>query len=415
MATTHARRDPQRAQPASLRVFAEIPEMPESSGEMQAGEDETLAPEIIEIPLLPEGTFEHPWYGELDWAPSRLQQMAENFQSGVLGVAPCLNFDHCAMGKTKAAGWIEDVFYVPGVGLEARVKLNKSGREAVGEREYRYISAEVAEDYCRADGRSYRNVIVGAALTNTPFHDSMRGLFSKNGESATIYRFSASDSRAYWVAGEPARKGKPMILEFARRLLGLNPGAPEDEVAVHLAQRLPATGSAGHQPEPTPVELSQLPRGGTAVQQPTENPESIRLARENEALAAQVKELNSRLERERAEAHLAIVQEHVAKFTAAGIIPPAVKDQAVQLAAFNLEAFTAVFGALTPVAAVAPLSADPTRGSGTASTSDLHALAVQIQQRDNVNYITAMSTLMAENPEAAAQFERHRNSLARKA
>ena len=371
--------------------------MPDSSDQMQAGDDEALSPEIIDIPLLPEGSFEHPWYGELKWTPEVLQQTAENFQSGVLGISPCLNFDHCATGETRAAGWIEDVYHVPGVGLEAKVKLNRAGREAIGGREYRYISAEFAKDLTRADGRSYRNVIVGAALTNTPFHDSMRGVFSKNGEGATVYKFSASDSRSYWVAGQSARKGTSMLLEYTRRLLGLRSEAPEDEVAVTLAQRLPSGPVPVSEPATPPVAA--------------ENPDSIRLARENEALSAQLRELNTRIESERAAARLAEAEAEVTRFTAAGIIPPAVRDQAAALACANREAFSAVFSAMQPVPGVAPLSGNPTKGAGQSDTGDLHALALAVQKRDGSSYFQAMKTVLSENPAAAAEFERQRSNL----
>lgn len=153
----------------------------------------------LRIPLLPEGKFSHPWYGTLDWNAERLQRMVDHHNRGVLGVTPMLNFDHQG---GAAAGWLPAgaVAYQPGQGLVGDVDLTELGKEAVGKQFYRYISAEWWDTYTDSQGNKYPDVLAGAALTNTPFHTTMPGLFA----GAQPACFSRGAGVEYWVS--PAGK-----------------------------------------------------------------------------------------------------------------------------------------------------------------------------------------------------------------
>lgn len=139
-------------------------------------------PVVITIPILPAGQFEHPMYGKLDWNQGKFLAMKANFDGMSMGIVPMLNFDHSACNpyaaEARAAGWFKSIIPTP-TGLQAEVELTPCGVEAIQRREYRYISGEVAERYTTSTGQMFEHVIMGAALTNHPFHDQMTGLFNQ--------------------------------------------------------------------------------------------------------------------------------------------------------------------------------------------------------------------------------------------
>lgn len=153
----------------------------------------------LQMPLLPEGIFEHEWYGLLRWTQEVFAEMVLNFRRQATGFCPSLNFDH---RTGPAAGWLVDLVPVPGQGLDQIVAMTPRGQKAIDECEYRYISAEVSDTYTNSLGQNFANVIFGSALTNTPWHDSMRALFGR--EHMDVPRNSRMlefAGRRYWVAG----------------------------------------------------------------------------------------------------------------------------------------------------------------------------------------------------------------------
>lgn len=199
-------------------------------------EDEAEVPDLLTIPLLPEGKFEHPWYGILNWTPAVFEEMCRNFQARVTGYEPCLNFDHSSQNpfaaSAPAAGWITELVVNPGVGLDAKVALTPGGKRAVQDREYRYISAEVADAYTDSQGLSYANVVVGAALTNQPFHDTMRGLFSEKAPRTAC--FSKSGPHSFWAAVTSDERKAMSLIEKLRKRFSLPDTADEAAVAAAL-------------------------------------------------------------------------------------------------------------------------------------------------------------------------------------
>lgn len=128
------------------------------------------------IMLLPEGRYEHPEYGQLDFSRRVLSEIKTNFDRGVRGIEIALDYDHRApqSNDTRAPGWIERVELGETInrpaGLWAYVRWTSIGLADVREQIYRYISAEYRPDYTNdMTGETYRNVLVGCTLTNRPF------------------------------------------------------------------------------------------------------------------------------------------------------------------------------------------------------------------------------------------------------
>lgn len=137
------------------------------------------------IPILPEGAYDHPQWGTLDFSEETLRQIKENFDAGVRGIEIALDYDHKASeGDSKAPGWIEKLDFGESIGkgdspemahgLWAYVRWTRLGLADIKDQIYRYVSAEVKPEY-HADitGKDYKNVLVGATLTNRPFMKNM--------------------------------------------------------------------------------------------------------------------------------------------------------------------------------------------------------------------------------------------------
>lgn len=143
--------------------------------------DTPEGPAYLEIPVLPFGTYEHQQYGTLDWTSAKFDRMIANFDQQVTGWAPSLGSDHAFYNpfaaEAPAFGWISNLYVKPDEGLYARVDLTDLGEEAIAQKRYRYISAEVADKWKTSTGSEFENVIEGATLTNRPWHDTMPGLF----------------------------------------------------------------------------------------------------------------------------------------------------------------------------------------------------------------------------------------------
>lgn len=179
----------------------------------------------VRIPVLPEGQFSHPFYGELNWTPDRFTRMIQNHQQGVTGYAPMLNFDHATHNpyaqEAPAAGWIQALEHVPGEGLFAVVELTDLGEAAIQKKRYRYASAEVAGEYANSRGQTAEDVISGLALTNTPFHGSMPGLFGQ--PKAAAQCFSTRGPATFWAAkgASPSMPPTPdpqLLAQFTQEL-----------------------------------------------------------------------------------------------------------------------------------------------------------------------------------------------------
>lgn len=138
---------------------------------------------FITLPVLPAGQFQHPTYGVLDWTAEKFARMIANLDAKVTGYEPMLNVDHAThnpfAAECPAYGWIKSLLIGSDGGLYARIELTDLGVEAIRSKRYRYTSAEVTSLYTNSKGEEFQDVICGLALTNTPFHDTMPGTFSR--------------------------------------------------------------------------------------------------------------------------------------------------------------------------------------------------------------------------------------------
>lgn len=182
----------------------------------ETGEEVSLAidPEQVEvgqaidIAIFREGTWEHPWYGEVAVDEAYLNNIVQNFKNGINSSGISANEDHRG---GKAFGWVEESaegLFVRKLSFNTRegeevVKSilfgkfvpNELGAKALRGREFRYTSAEVIDDYTtyevidktietdngEQNVRSVNNfgpTMVAFAFTNQPFINDMPAIFN---------------------------------------------------------------------------------------------------------------------------------------------------------------------------------------------------------------------------------------------
>jgi len=128
------------------------------------------------IMLFPEGTFQHPQYGKLNFTRAKLSEIKANFDNRVRHIDIALDVDHKGGGEdSRATGWIEalelrdPIGMSDGAGLWGCIKWTPYGQRLLQDQEYRYFSPEFGPWTDPETGAEYDNVLIGGGLTNRPF------------------------------------------------------------------------------------------------------------------------------------------------------------------------------------------------------------------------------------------------------
>lgn len=124
---------------------------------------------VSEIQLLRCGEWQHPKYGPLRITPKTLHDIKNNYEKNVRGVELAIDTEHKPEEGSNA--WVKKLSIKDkGNTLWAEVNWTDLGKKNVGGGIYRYTSAEFVPEYKDTEtGRTFNNVMMGAALTNRPF------------------------------------------------------------------------------------------------------------------------------------------------------------------------------------------------------------------------------------------------------
>jgi hypothetical protein len=143
------------------------------------------------VPVLPEGKFKHPWYGDLDFTAPVLRAAKRNFDKKILGTDIMVDEGH---DRGKALGWFKNVHHgeseIGGqnhVGLFADIEWTDAGRSLLERDIYRYFSAEIGA-FTGPDGKTIKNVLFGGGLTNRPFFKQMPAVKFGEGQVDELIR-----------------------------------------------------------------------------------------------------------------------------------------------------------------------------------------------------------------------------------
>jgi len=116
--------------------------------------------------VIPEGQYEHPSYGHLNFSEEFLQELIENFYAKALGnTEPFVDINH---NEEEAFGWFKELRLVE-EGMEGLIAWNDKGTELVKSGSYKYFSPWISAYKNPETAQEYANVFRGGALTNVPF------------------------------------------------------------------------------------------------------------------------------------------------------------------------------------------------------------------------------------------------------
>lgn len=132
---------------------------------------DTSGPILREMQILKTGKFYDPRYKWFEITEKVLSEMISNFQTGVRGIVPALDYAHESEGA--AAGWIKELYLKDGEKgqkeLWGKVELTPRGQKTLSDKEFGYISADFDDNYQdNESGKKHGAVLLGAALTNRP-------------------------------------------------------------------------------------------------------------------------------------------------------------------------------------------------------------------------------------------------------
>ncbi len=143
----------------------------------------------VDIQILKQGKWRHPWYGILNFDSAFLNTMINNFNAGIPQDEISFDFNH--QPDWGAACWVQKIFTAnDGKDLMATVDLTKRGRQSIEDREFRFFSSSYRDNYVEhafesgVDEKgnyiekefkiSHGPTLLGGGLTNKPFIKGMK-------------------------------------------------------------------------------------------------------------------------------------------------------------------------------------------------------------------------------------------------
>lgn len=171
-----------------------------------------------DMQVLKTGKFFDPRYKSFEITEKMLNELVNNFKSGVRGIVPTLDYAHETDGV--AAGWFKDLYIKDGdkgrKELWAKIELTPSGQKSLSDKEYGYLSADFDESYVDNEtGKKCGCVLLGAALTNRPVLKRMspaiqlaEGKDAVSDKIAKLISEGKDPEQAQAIALEMERQGK---------------------------------------------------------------------------------------------------------------------------------------------------------------------------------------------------------------
>jgi len=180
------------------------------------------------------GSFDHEIYGKFSITLNDLQEMKTNFYSNVrrqkIEGKPVIPFDYGHYDEEKAAGWITELSIEKDShnkwGLFAEVKWTPTAAQKIKDGEFKFVSPLIHNNYKDAETKkTYKTVLMGAALTNIPFLRDMEAihLLSEDRRKAFESLKLSGDS-----LDQQSLKGKKMS-DFNETINGLESISSEDK------------------------------------------------------------------------------------------------------------------------------------------------------------------------------------------
>lgn len=127
------------------------------------------------IQLIPIGQWDHDLYGQILITPSDIREFVDNFDANVRKGVP-ITAGHEGMAELPAEGWISKV-YAREDGLWGDVEWTESGKALLKDKAFKFFSPEFYREYEDPETHKlYRNVLVGGALTKSPYFKELKAI-----------------------------------------------------------------------------------------------------------------------------------------------------------------------------------------------------------------------------------------------
>jgi hypothetical protein len=130
-----------------------------------------------EMQILPFGKWDHPAYGEIKLDKAALDEFVNNFNDDLRRDLPITEGHEVGEEEKPAIGWFRKLINKGSEGLWAVVEWTDQGMELLKDKAYKYFSPEFYTTYKDPEtGKTFKNVLVGGALTNKPYFKGMQAV-----------------------------------------------------------------------------------------------------------------------------------------------------------------------------------------------------------------------------------------------
>ena len=201
----------------------------------EASATDTVKP----IQVLRTGDFHHGPYGNFKISSQMLSEMVDNFQNGIRGIKPALDYGHDSEGI--AAGWFKRLWLSDDKSeLWGEVELTPMATKKLSDKEYGYVSAEFDPAYetNETPKKKVGAVLLGAGLTNRPVIKEMKPVIElSEGGKMDVKELEEKLMNAEKKLGEYEDKMKKLMensgsddLEKIMEMIAMSKKAPELDV-----------------------------------------------------------------------------------------------------------------------------------------------------------------------------------------
>lgn len=144
------------------------------------------------VQIMTTGKWQHPKQGEVQITTADLQRFKENYDNNVRGVKLFTDVSH-KPDDGAVAEWEE--LQVRGNALFAKMAWTDEGAKLVQSGKYNYFSPEFMFQWTDpATGKSYKDVLLGGAITNRPFLKNMERIALSEDDDMFQVRFAEGET-----------------------------------------------------------------------------------------------------------------------------------------------------------------------------------------------------------------------------
>ena len=335
---------------------------------------------IETVQLLRAGRFAHPSApgGEFEITPATLRVMKANFDENVRrlnGQQLAVDYSHRSDGK--ASGWIKSIeLRENDTEMWVNIDWTPNAAQAITEKEYRYISADIDFGYRDNESRiNHGAVLMGAGLTNRPHIKDMEIILNEQ-QFTGVEEMDFEQLLAAIKGLSDEEKAKVMSM-----LSAVSKSQMEEKEKM-LEEKEATLSDSNKELEEAKAELSEVK---------TKLEESDK----------KVVELSEKVETQEKEASFKVLLEE-------GKVTPSQKEAFMEMELKLSEKFFA--NAETKVNlsekghGETPATKEGQSEDETSAYDEISKLAVELSEKDSINFEDAISIVLSENKELSDKY-----------